>query len=72
MFFKTTKPTLLNLTVKKVRRTILSQHNVKIVKLPCRSKDMSFSIKYTHSFVLVGKGLIVFEYEVLPDSDDTL
>ena len=50
---------------------MLSQYSVRIVKIPCHSKDMAFSIKCA-LFCSHGERLIVFEYEVLPDSNDTL
>ena len=49
-----------------------SQHSVRIGKIFCHSKDMD--IFYYMRIVMFSweMGSIVFEYEVLPDSDDTL
>ena len=52
---------------------MLSQHSVKIVKIPCHLKDMAFSIKCTLFLFSWEYGSIALEYEtVLPDSDNKL
>ena len=57
---------------------MLSHQSVKIVKIPCHSKDMAFSIKCT--LFLFSWEINVFEYETakffvnfsLPNRDDKL
>ena len=80
MLPKTTQPTLINLLSNNLSYdATVSQHSVKIVKIPCHLKDMAFSIKCTLFLFSWKSGLIahsiVFEYEtisdVVPDIDDT-
>ena len=44
---------------------MLSQHYVKIVKVPCHSKDMAFAIKCALFLFSWENGSIVFEYEAV-------
>ena len=52
---------------------MLSQHSVKIVKIPCHLKDMALSIKCALFLFSWENGSIAFKYEtVLPDSNNKL
>ena len=52
---------------------MLSQHSVKIVKIPCHLKDVALSIKCALFLFSWENGSIAFKYEtVLPDSNNKL
>ena len=44
---------------------MVSQHSVKIVKIPCHLKDVAYSIKCTLFLFSWEDGLIVFKYETV-------